>query len=126
MPGPTARVARVLYALLASAFVGCVVVQVFFAGIGAFGADWGFHTTFVHALEFLALVMIPAALVGRLSWGMTLLPGGLLILIGAQYALANSVVPAAALHPVNAILILVSSMVAARRAWSAVAVRMKG
>src|SRR5918998_252424 len=68
----------------------------------------------------------PTARVARLSWGMTLLPGGLLILIGAQYALANSVVPAAALHPVNAILILVSSMVAARWAWSAVAVRMKG
>lgn len=124
MPGPAARVARVLYALLASAFVGCVAVQVFLAGMGAFGADWDRHTAFVHVLELLALPMIPAALVGRLSWGLTLLPGGLLVLIGAQYAFANSVVPAAALHPVNALLIFVSSMFAARRAWAAV--RKKG
>jgi hypothetical protein len=114
------RAARLLYAALSTAFVSCVVVQVFFAGMGAFGADWDWHKTFVHLLELLALAMIPAALVARSSWGLTLLPFGLVFLIGVQYAFADSAVPAAALHPVNAVLIFVLSMGATKRAWAAV------
>lgn len=121
--GPV-RVAGVLYAVLSTAFVACVVVQVFFAGMGAFGADWDWHTTFVPLLHLLAVVMVPAALVARLSRGMTLLPFGLVILIGVQYAFADSPVPAAALHPVNALLIFLLSVGATRRTWAAV--RRKG
>lgn len=120
-----ARVGRLLYALLTSAFAGCAVVQVFFAGVGAFGANWDWHTTFVHLLEPLPLLMAPAALVGRMSWGLTLLPFGLVFLVGLQYAFANAVVPAAALHPVNGFLILLLGLVAARRAWATVAGRKK-
>ena len=65
--------------------------------------------------------MVPAAFVGRLSWGLRLLPLGLVFLIGAQYAFAHAVVPAAALHPVNGFLILLTSLFIARRAWAAVA-----
>ena len=86
--------------------------------MGAFGADWGRHTTFVHVLESLAVAMIPAALAARVSWGMTLLPFGLVFLIGIQYAFAGSIVPAAALHPVNALVIFLLSLGAARRAWA--------
>ena len=120
----TARLARNLYAVLSSAFAAGVLVQVFFAGMGAFGADWSYHTTFVHLLEPLLLLMVPAAFVGRLSWGLRILPLGLLLLIGAQYAFAQAVVPAAALHPVNGVLILLTSLFIARRAWAAV--RRKG
>jgi hypothetical protein len=45
------RLARIGYAMLSSVFVICVLVQVFFAGMGAFGADWSLHLTFVHFLE---------------------------------------------------------------------------
>lgn len=120
-----ARAGRLLYALLASVLVACVLVQVFFAGVGAFGANWSWHLTFVHLLELLPLLMIPMAFVGRLPWGLRLLPLGVLVLIGAQYAFANAAVPAAALHPVNALLIFWVSLHAARRAW-AVAGRRKG
>lgn len=121
-----ARVGRLLYALLASAFVAGVGVQVFFAGMGAFGADWDWHTTFVHFLEPLPLAMVPAAFVGRMSWGLRLLPFGLTFLIGLQYAFASSVVPAAALHPVNALVILLLGIGIARRAWASAAERRKG
>lgn len=121
-----ARVGRLLYALLASAFVAGVVAQVFFAGLGAFGADWDWHTTFVHLLEPLPLLMVTVAFVGRMSWGLRLLPFGLVFLVGLQYAFANAVVPAAALHPVNALLILLLGMGIARRAWSSAAGRGKG
>src|SRR5829696_346588 len=84
------RLARVFYAFLSVALAAGVLFQVFFAGMGAFGADWSYHV----------------------------------ILIGAQYALAHAVVPAAALHPVNGFLILLTSLFIARRAWAVV--RRKG
>ena len=120
------KLARVFYALLSSAFLACVLVQVFFAGVGAFGADWDLHLTFVHLFGALPLLMVPVAFVGRLSWGSRLLPFGLVVMIGVQYATANSAVPAAALHPVNALMIFWVGLLVVRRAWSAVAGRSKG
>ena len=119
------RLARVGYTVLSSIFVACVLVQVFFAGMGAFGADWSLHLTFAHYLGLPPLLMAPTAFAGRMSWGLRLLPLGLLVLIGVQYAFANAAVPVAALHPVNALLILCLSLLTARRAWAAVAGRRK-
>ena len=118
------RLARVFYAFLSVALAAGVLFQVFFAGMGAFGADWSYHVTLAHFLEPLPLLMVPAAFVGRLPWTLKLLPLVLVILIGAQYALAHAVVPAAALHPVNGFLILLTSLFIARRVWAAV--RRKG
>jgi hypothetical protein len=118
------RLARVSYAFLSSALAAGVLLQVFFAGMGAFGANWSYHVTLAHFLEPLPLLMVPAAFVGRLPWTLRLLPVGIVILIGAQYAFAHAVVPAAALHPVNGFLILLTSLFIARRAWAAV--RRKG
>jgi Family of unknown function (DUF6220) len=117
------RLARIGYAVLSSVFVACVLVQVFFAGLGAFGANWSLHLTFAHFLGLPPLLMAPMAFAGRLSWGLRLLPLGLLVLIGVQYAFANAAVPAAALHPVNALLILCLSLLTARLAWAAAAKR---
>jgi hypothetical protein len=119
------RLARIGYAALSSVFVACVLVQVFFAGMGAFGVDWSLHLTFAHFLGLPPLLMVPMAFAGRLLWRLRLLPLGLFLLIGAQYALANAAVPAAALHPVNALLILCLSLLTTRRAWAAVAGRRK-
>jgi len=118
------RLARVSYAFLSSALAAGVLLQVLFAGMGAFGANWSYHVTLAHFLEPLPLLMVPAAFVGRLPWALRLLPVGIVVLIGAQYALAHAVVPAAALHPVNGFLILLTSLFIARRAWAAV--RRKG
>ncbi len=123
--GPSVLV-RIFYAVLSSFFVAGVLVQVFFAGMGAFGADWSWHLTFVHFLEPLPLLMVPAAFVGRLSWRLRLLPLALVFLVGVQYAFANTAVPAAALHPVNALLIFLISLYMAGRAWAAVARHRKG
>jgi hypothetical protein len=118
------RLARVSYAVLASVLAAGVLLQVFFAGMGAFGADWSYHESLAHFLEPLPLLMVPAAFVGRLPWGLRLLPLGIVVLIGGQYALAHVAVPVAALHPVNGFLILLASLFLARRAW--VVVRKKG
>jgi hypothetical protein len=119
-----ARLARVFYAFLSSALAAGVLLQVLFAGMGAFGADWSYHMALAHFLGLLPLLMVPAAFVGRLPWALRLLPLGLVFLIGAQYALAHAAVPAAALHPVNGFLILLTSLFIARRVWAAV--RRKG
>src|SRR5215208_619104 len=118
------RLAQVFYAFLSVALVAGVLFQVFFAGMGAFGADWSYHVTFAHFLEPLPLLMVPAAFLGRLPWALRLLPLGLVILIGAQYAFAHTSVPAAAFHPVNGFLILLISLFITRQAW--VAWRRKG
>jgi Family of unknown function (DUF6220) len=114
----TARLVRVFYAFLSLALAAGVLFQVFFAGMGAFGANWSYHVTLAHFLALLPLLMVPAAFVGRLPWALRLLPLGIVVLIGAQYALAHSVVPAAALHPVNGFLILLTSLFIARRSWA--------
>lgn len=119
-----ARPARIFYAALSSALAAGVLVQVFFAGMGAFGADWSYHLTFVHLLEPLPPLMVLVAFIGRLPWGLRLLPLALTFLIGVQYAFANAAVPAAALHPVNGFLILLTSFFIVRRAW--VAARRRG
>jgi hypothetical protein len=75
--------------------------------------------TFAHFLAPLPLLMVPVAFLGRLPWALRLLPLGLVILIGTQYALAHTAIPAAALHPVNGFLILLTSLFIARQAWAA-------
>ena len=114
------RLAQIFYAVLASIFVVCVLIQVFFAGMGAFGADWSYHVGFVHLLEPLPLLMVPVAFLGRMPWVSRLLPLALVVLIGAQYALAHAAVPAAALHPANALLIFLVGLFVSWRAWSTV------
>lgn len=125
-PSVLVRIFRIFYAVLCSVFVAGVLVQVFFAGMGAFGADWSWHLTFVHFLEPLPLLMTPAAFLGRLPWKLRLLPLALVFLVGVQYAFANATVPAAALHPVNGVMIFLISLFMARQAWAAVARRSKG
>ena len=119
-----AKLARVFYVFLSSALAAGVLFQVFFAGMGAFGADWSYHVILAQFLGSLPLLMVPAAFIGRLPWALRVLPLGIVVLIGAQYALAHAAVPAAALHPVNGFLILLTSLFIARRSWAAV--RRKG
>ena len=114
-----ARFARYAHALLASVFLACVVVQVFFAGVGIFGADWSFHTYFVPLFELMLPPTFVLALVGRLPLVLKLAPVGLWALVTVQYALANADGPdvVAALHSVNGLLIFWISLEVARRSW---------
>jgi hypothetical protein len=114
-----ARLAMVSYAFLSSLLAAGVLSQVFFAGMGAFGADWSYHVTLAQFLGLVPLLMVPVAFFGRLPWALRLLPLGIVVLVGSQFALAHAAVPVAALHPVNGFLILLTSLFMAKRAWSA-------
>lgn len=100
------RGSRWAYLALAWVVVGCVIAQVFFAGMAIFvdPADWAWHTSFVHAFEFLPVVMLPLAFLGRLPNLLRWLTGLLWAQIMFQYASANIGGTFAALHPVNALL----------------------
>lgn len=113
------RFARYAHAVLASVFAACVVVQVFFAGMGIFGADWSFHTYFVPLLELMLPPTFVLAFVARLPLVPKLAPVGLWMLIAVQYALANADGPEvmAAIHPANGLLIFWISLEVARRSW---------
>ncbi|WP_143526468.1 DUF6220 domain-containing protein [Rubrobacter xylanophilus] len=122
--GTPARVrwARAGYALLAAAFLACVVVQVFLAGFGVFVAaeGWAWHAGFVHVFEWLLPLMLFAALLGRLPRGLKLAPVGTFVLVGLQYTTANLGSGfVAALHPVIALLIFLAALATARGAWRA-------
>ena len=76
-PPSYVRFARYAHAVLVSAFLACVVVQFYFAGVWIFGADWSFHKYFVPLFELMLPPAFVLALVGRLPLVLKLAPVGL-------------------------------------------------
>ena len=122
-----ARRARRGYLALAWLFVACVAVQVFLAGLATFvdAARWRWHTGFVHAFELLPLLMLPLAFLARLPAAMRWLTGALFALLWLQYLTANIGGIAAALHPVNALIIFWVAVHLGQRAWRMVRQEMR-
>jgi Family of unknown function (DUF6220) len=119
-------------AVVAWLFVGCILVQVFLAGMGVFDGPGRFatHREFGYLFGWLTLVMVVIAIAGRL--GRVLI--GLTLLALVQFFLQSILIlfredqPAiAALHPVNGVLLLVVAIaigrlaLAGRRAQAAAA-----
>ena len=117
------RWARRGFVLFAGALVIGVLIQVYIAGMAVFvdPANWNLHAHFVHVIEWLPLVMLVLAFLGRLSRELKLLPVVLFVLIIVQYATAlgfsDSMV--AAIHPVNAMVIVGIASMTTHRAWGA-------
>jgi hypothetical protein len=108
---PRVVTARRAFTALAWLFAICVAAQVFLAGMAVFNgpAWWSDHVTFIHLFEYVPLLMLLAAFLGkmpaRIKW-LSLLAFGLVALQYAFVALGSSSLPAlAALHPVNALVI---------------------
>lgn len=115
------RWARRGFVLFAGALVIGVLIQVYIAGMAIFvdPANWSLHANFVHIIEWLPLVMLVLAVLGRLSRGLKLLPVVLFVLIIVQYAtaLGFSDTLVAAIHPVNAVVIVGVAAMTTSRAW---------
>jgi hypothetical protein len=113
------RWARYGYLVLAWILAGCVAAQVFFAGMATFvdSARWLWHTNFVHAFEYLPILMLLVAFAARLPVAMRWLSAALYALIFAQYATANIGGVPGAFHPVNALIIFWVSIHLGQRAW---------
>lgn len=113
------HVSRVVFAALAWLFVGLVVLQVFYAGVGLLGGGgMAQHRDFGYLVAAVPLLMLIAGLVARagpLAWW----SGALLILAQVQTVLPWFAADApfvAALHPVNALAIFWGALTVARRA----------
>ena len=111
-----------LHAITASLLVVGLVLQVFLAGLGVFDDPTFFltHRDTGYTLELWAfVVLIVAALAGagRGQVGMAAAILGLFFVQSILVAMRESAPAVAALHPVNGFLILLLSIVLARRAW---------
>lgn len=113
------RWTRWIYLGLAWIFVGCIAAQVFFAGMAIFvdSVYWGWHTTFIHAFEFVPLLLLAFAFPARLPVAMRWLTFATVALIFAQYATANIGGMAGAFHPVSALVISWIAVTLASRSW---------
>jgi mercuric ion transport protein len=114
-------IARSVFPWLAWIFAGCLVVQVFLAGLGAFGTADGFapHRQWAYTFGYLILVNIVVAIVAGLPRrlvGLTALAAVLFILQSVLVALRDVSIGIAAIHPVNGFLILLVALVVARDA----------
>lgn len=106
--------AHIIYTVLTWIFAACVVIQLLFAGLAMFtdSGFWEYHTNFVHAFEFILLIMAIVAFVGKVRHGLRWWPFGLFALIALQYLTAEMTLgpTAAALHPVIAAILFYGSV----------------
>ena len=115
-------IARSIYLGATWLLVVGAVVQVFLAGLGVFDDPSAFisHRDFGFMLELLPIVMLVAALVGRMGRGYI---GGAVLLfvqfmLQSAFVALRSALPAiAALHPLNGFFILLVGMILGRAAW---------
>jgi Family of unknown function (DUF6220) len=115
------RAARIGYGWLAWLFVACVVVQFFLAGLGVFAgaANFDTHRSFGYLFGWLLVLMLVAAIVGRMERRFI---GGALVLIAlfamqsVLVALRESLPAVAALHPLNGVAIFTLGLWLARSA----------
>jgi hypothetical protein len=116
--------ARVVHLVLSVLFIAGLVVQVFLAGMGVFDGPERFetHRTWGYTLELFPVLLLIAALVGRMGRRLALLAVaefGLFILQSVLIAFRESTPAVAALHPVNGFLILLIAIVITRESWLA-------
>ena len=121
------KTARLLHALTTTLLVGCVVVQVFLAGLGVFDNPTMFITHagfggFIGLLTIVVLITAVLAHAGRRQIGLAALTFVLMMLQSVFVAVRADLPAVAALHPVNGFLIGLIAVVMARAATLAVLV----
>jgi hypothetical protein len=109
------RIGRLVHLAAAWLLVLGLVVQVFLAGMGIFDDPGAFatHRDFGHILEILPVILAVAAFVAGYGWWRVLAGVGLLALLLLQTILVlqrDSAPVIAALHPVNALVLLLASV----------------
>lgn len=114
------QASRAIFAIISWIFLAMVVLQVFYAGVGLFGAgDMTGHVGFGYLVVLVPPFVLIAAAVARAGGRVIGLAALLLLLTFLQPALAYAREDApyvAALHPVNALAIAGLALVIALRA----------
>jgi hypothetical membrane protein len=118
--GVRVTLGRNIVAIVAWGFVAAIVVQVYLAGIGVFRGNFEMHATFGHLLEIVAIAMLILLILvrgSRLQIGLSVLLLVLVVVQNVFIAVRETNPELAALHPVNAVAILVAAIVLARTTW---------
>ncbi|KQL50021.1 hypothetical protein AN963_10225 [Brevibacillus choshinensis] len=115
------NIGRIVYRILAWAFLGCIVIQVFLAGMATFGdpSKWLTHSLFVKIFAMVPLAMFLLAFIGGIKGRDRFLSLALFLLVVIQFLTVqvfSSVFVIAALHPLIAMLLFWGSIAAVRKA----------
>ncbi len=112
------RSVRFVYGLLASGYLICVILQVFFAGLGIFvdNQDLELHRVFANYFEFGSVVMFLLSFAGRIRGRLRWMTLGLFALTSLQHLTIQTFsgfLPA--FHTVDALILFGISMHLAKR-----------
>ena len=108
-PAPKSQTGLQIHLLLVVLALACLIVQVYLAGRGAFGASsYSAHTDFGRVLEPVALVLLIAtvAIPATRNRGDIIQAVAFLVLVIVQTVLAEAAADVAAFHPVNALVMI--------------------
>lgn len=118
------RFGRISFVVLSICFILTLLIQVFFAGLAIFihPNHWITHTNFVHFFEWLPILMLIAAFIGKMPRWAKWQSFGLFVLIFLMYFTAHShaiisLKYSAALHPVIAMIIFILSVSITQRSY---------
>ncbi|TDF94403.1 DUF6220 domain-containing protein [Paenibacillus piri] len=114
------RVVRWVYALLAAVYFVCVILQVFFAGMGIFvnPDDLQLHRTFANYFEFGSIIMFLLSFLGSIRGGLRWWTLGLFALTALQHMTIQTFTGfLPAFHTVDALLLFGISMHLTKRSW---------
>jgi hypothetical protein len=106
---PASQTGLQIHLVLAGIALACLLVQVYLAGRGAFGAStYEGHKNFGHVLEPVALVLLIAtiAIPATRNRGDIIQAVAFLVLVIVQTVLAEAGASVAAFHPVNAVILI--------------------
>jgi hypothetical protein len=112
--------ARIVFKWLAWIFTGCILIQVFLAGLALFwnSNQWANHTGFSRILMIPPILMLVTSFIARLPVSLRLYSAGLigiLILMGVTAKLSSEMGYLSALHPVIALMLFWGTMSIARK-----------
>lgn len=114
------RIVRWIYGLLAAGYLACIVLQVFFAGLGILvdPGDLQLHRVFANVFEFVPVVMFLLSFTGDIRGGLRWWPLALFALTALQHiTIQNMTGSLRALHAVDALLLFGLAVHLARRSW---------
>lgn len=105
---PADRRTRAAYRVLAAGFILGLMFQFFIVGMALFvdGGRWDLHRPVGHALGLFPLAMLALSFAARMSWTTRLLTALTFVLVIMQQVTVSIGEWVAAVHPVNAVLLV--------------------
>jgi hypothetical protein len=114
------RTVRFVYGVLAAGYLICVILQVFFAGLGVFvdNGDLDLHRQFANYFELGSIVMFLLSFFGRIHGTLRWLTLGLFALTSLQHMTVTTFTGfLPAFHTIDALLLFWISLHLTKRSW---------